>query len=62
MSSSCRLDYMERHYDEQFKIVFAAIRRMHTSDEGDQKLALKQNENKTQRRAHGRPHVLGDVF
>ena len=36
-----RLDYMERHYDEQFKIVFDAIRRMHTSDEERPEIGFK---------------------
>lgn len=36
-----RLDYMERNYDEQFKIVFDAIRRMHTSDEEKPEIGFK---------------------
>ena len=36
-----RLDYMERNYDEQFKIVFDAIRRMHTSDKERPEIGFK---------------------
>lgn len=36
-----RLDYMERHYDQQFKIVFDALRSMYTSKDEPSEIGFK---------------------